>query len=207
MIQNQSTQAFLNALSGKSPTPGGGSVAALNGALGAALVSMVCNVTIGKKKYADVEAEAQEILQSATVLQTQLTALVSDDAAAFDKVMAAFGLPKNTETEKRARSQAIQSAFKEATLVPLATVKACADVMRLGKRIAEIGNANAISDAGSGVLSAHAGLRSASLNVLINLGSLKDKTFVSATEAELNAILGDTAALAEETYALVKESF
>jgi len=207
MMQTQSVQGFLNALSGKSPTPGGGSVAALNGALGAALVRMVCNVTIGKKKYADAEAEAQDILQSATDLQAQLTSLVSDDAAAFDKVMSAFGLPKKTEAEKQARSQTIQAAFKEATLVPLATVKACADVMRLGKEIAEIGNANAISDAGSGVLTAHAGLRSASLNVLINLGSLKDKAFVATTEAELNAILGDAADLAEETYALVKESF
>ncbi len=207
MIQNQSVQDFLNALSGKSPTPGGGSVAALNGALGAALVKMVCNVTIGKKKYADAEAEVQDILQSATNLQAQLTSLVSDDAAAFDKVMTAFGLPRDTEADKHTRSQAIQAAFKEATLVPLATVKACADVMRLGKRIAEIGNANAISDAGSGVLTAHAGLRSASLNVLINLGSLKDKAFVTTTEAELNAILSDTATLAEETYALVKESF
>ena len=207
MIQNQSVQKFLNALSGKSPTPGGGSVAALNGALGAALVSMVCNVTIGKKKYAAAEAEAQEILQKAAALQTQLTALIGDDAAAFDKVMTAFALPKSTAAEKQARAQAIQAAFKEATLVPLATVKACAEVMRLGKRIAEIGNANAISDAGSGVLTAHAGLRAAALNVLINLGSLKDKAFAAATEAELNAILGDTAALAEETCALVKESF
>ena len=207
MMQPQSVQDFLNTLAGKSPTPGGGSVAALNGALGAALVSMVCNVTIGKKKYAAVEAQAQDILQKATALQAQLRALISDDAAAFDKVMAAFGLPKKTEAEKQVRFQAIQAAFKEATLVPLATVKACANVMRLGKEIAGIGNANAISDAGSGVLSAYAGLRAASLNLLINLGSLKDKAFVAATEAELNAILGDTAALAEETYALVKESF
>ncbi|HEY84879.1 MAG TPA: cyclodeaminase/cyclohydrolase family protein [Chloroflexi bacterium] len=206
MIQNQSVQDFLNALSGKSPTPGGGSVAALNGALGAALVRMVCNVTIGKKKYADAEAEARDILQRATDLQAQLTSLISDDAAAFDKVMAAFGMPRNTEAEKQARSKAIQAAFKEATLVPLATVKACADVMRLGKRITEIGNANAVSDAGSGVLTAHAGLRSATLNVLINLGSLKDKAFVAETEAELKAILSNTTALAEETYALVKES-
>ncbi len=207
MIQNQSVQEFLSALSGKSPTPGGGSVAALNGALGAALVSMVCNVTIGKKKYAAAEAEAQEILQKAAALQTQLTALIGDDAAAFDKVMTAFALPKSTATEKQTRARAIQAAFKEATLVPLATVKACAEVMRLGKRIAEIGNINAISDAGSGVLTAYAGLRSASLNVLINLGSLKDKAFANATKAELNAILSDTTALAEETYALVKGRF
>jgi len=201
----QSTQDFLDALSGKSATPGGGSVAALNGALGAALVTMVCNLTIGKKKYAGVEAEMQTIKAEAERLQADLAALIPADSAAFDQVMAAFGLPRETDAEKQARTQAIQAALKEATRVPLETARACARVLALCKPVAQKGNVNSASDVGAGAQAAAAGLKSAALNVYINLGGLKDADFVARTGAELNDILTAHEHLAEDVYQIVKE--
>ena len=204
MVQDQSVQQFLDALAGNDATPGGGSAAAINGAMGAALVSMVCNLTIGKKKYAEVDAEMRATLEKSEKLRAALTQMVTTDAEAFDKVMAAFGLPRQTDEEKAVRAGAIQNATKEATLVPLAVARSCAEVIALGKPVAEKGNINAASDAGVAVLLAQAGLKGAALNVLINLGSLKDKTFVAEKEAELNDILAGQDALTEEIYQLVK---
>jgi formiminotetrahydrofolate cyclodeaminase len=204
IIEEQSVQQFLDALAGNNATPGGGSAAAINGAMGAALVSMVCNLTIGKKKYADVDAEMRAILGRAEELRGTLTHLVTADAEAFDKVMDAFGLPRQTDEEKTARAGAIQDATKEAALVPLAVARACVEVIALGKPVAEKGNVNAASDAGVAVLLARAGLKGAALNVLINLGSLKDKTFAAEKEAELNGILAGQDALTEEVYQQVK---
>ncbi|MFQ5576065.1 MAG: cyclodeaminase/cyclohydrolase family protein [Anaerolineae bacterium] len=203
---HQSVEAFLNSLAGSSATPGGGSVAALNGAMGAALVSMVCNLTIGKKKYAAVEAEAGDILRRSEALRRKLSGMIAADSAAFDGVMAAFGLPRQTEAEKARRAAAIESAFKKATVIPLETARACADVIALGKAIAPIGNANALSDAGAGALAAQAGLKGAALNVLINLGSIKDTAFVAKAETDLTAILTQYPPLADEVFELVKAS-
>ena len=125
----------------------------------------------------------QAILQKSEELRARLTKMTGVDAEAFDKVMAAFRLPRQTEEKKGVRVKAIQDATKEATLAPLTTARACAEVMVLGKSVAEKGNINAASDAGVAVLLAQAGLKGAALNVLINLGSLKDKTFVSEKES------------------------
>ncbi len=199
-----SMQEFLDVLAGKSATPGGGSVAALNGALGAALVTMVCNLTIGKKKYAAAEADMQAIKAEAERLQAELAAMIAADSAAFDKVMAAFGLPRNTDAGKQTRSRAIQAALKEATIVPLNTARACAKVLTLCKPVAEKGNTNSLSDVGAGAQAAAAGLKSAALNVLINLGGLKDADFAARAEAELRDILAAHENLADEVYQLVK---
>ena len=204
MLSNQILQDFLDALAGQEATPGGGSVAALNGAMGAALVSMVCRVTIGKKKYAGVEAEMQTILQQAEALRRRLTDLMTADTEAFNQVMAAFGMPRETEAEKAARREAIQSALKEATRVPLETARACAEVLALCRPVAEKGNVNALSDVGTGAQVALAGLRGAALNVRINLESLRDEAFVAEKEAELESILAGNDALAEEIYRLVQ---
>lgn len=200
-MENQTLQSFLDTLAGDSATPGGGSVAALNGAMGAALVSMVCRLTIGREKYAKYDAEMREILQKSEALRTQLLALMTADVAAFDGVMAAFGMPKNTDAEKSARRQAIQAALKEATRVPLETARACAAVIALAKPVAENGNPNAASDAGSAAQSALAGLNSAALNVKINLASLKDEAFVAETVAALTDITKNAATTAAEIYA------
>ncbi len=196
-------QPFLNQLAGGTPTPGGGSAAAAVGAMGAALVSMVCNLTLGKEKFADVEAQIKDTLAQSEALRTELTQLIDEDAAAFNTVMAAFRLPKTTEEEKATRSEAIQTATQKATITPLATARACAKVIELGQLATEKGNPNAISDVGAGVVFAQAGLKAAALNVLINLPSIKDEPFVSTHRAELDHILTKHD-LADQVYQSIK---
>lgn len=203
-MTEQSLAHFLDTLASKSSTPGGGSAAALSGAMGAALVSMVCNLTIGKKKYADVEANMRDILAKSEALRAQLTVLMAEDIAAFDAVMAAYKLPRSSDTEKAARTEALEAATKEATRVPLAIARACADVIALCRPTTELGNTNVISDAGAGVVAAEAGLRSAALNVYINLGALQDRDFAARAEAELNDILAGQAEEVTAVYQLVQ---
>lgn len=203
MTTQPTIQPFLDDLAGGSASPGGGSAAAAAGAMGAALASMVCRLTIGKKKYAAVETQMQEMLTRAEALRAELTRLISADAAAFDQVMAAFRLPKSTDVEKTARQEAIQAATQQATLTPLATARACAAVIELCHTAASLGNSNAVSDAGAGAACAQAGLRAASLNVLINLPSITDAAFVAKYRTELDQILANHG-LADEVYELVK---
>jgi formiminotetrahydrofolate cyclodeaminase len=204
MSDTQTIESFLDALASSASTPGGGGAAALSGSMGAALVSMVCNLTIGKEKFAAVEGQMKEMLAQSEALRAKLTAMMAEDVAAFDLVMDAYKLPKNTDEEKVARSAAIQAASKKATLVPLAAAKACAEVIDLCGPTATMGNPNVISDAGVAVLCAQAGLKSAALNVLINLGAIKDEAFVVQHRAELAHILASHEALANEVYELVK---
>jgi formiminotetrahydrofolate cyclodeaminase len=204
MIKDKPIQQFLDELASKAPTPGGGSAAAIMGAMGAALVSMMCNLTIGKKNYEAVEGEMKEALEQAESLRERLTDMVRADVEAFDRVMGAYGLPKDTDEQKQARSQAIQEALKAATEVPLKCAKACAEVVRLSKTVAEKGNRNVVSDAGVAVLAGYAGLRSAALNVYVNAGAIKDETFVSSRLDELSRILGGMGEANEEIYQTVK---
>jgi glutamate formiminotransferase/formiminotetrahydrofolate cyclodeaminase len=161
---------FLSNLASDSPTPGGGSVAALAGALGAALTSMVANLTIGKKKYADVQEDVQAILTKTEGLRLELSELMEEDAAAFDKVMVAMKLPKETHEEKAKRTEVMQAALVDAAMVPLAVAEKCVEVIALARVAAEKGNKNAVSDAGVAALMGRAGAHAAKLNVLINLG-------------------------------------
>lgn len=196
-------QPFLEELASDAPAPGGGSAGAAAGAMGAALVSMVCNLTIGKEKFAADETELKEVLARSEALRSELTRLINDDTEAFNMVMAAFRRPKETDAEKAVRREAIQAATKQATLVPLATARACAGVIELSRVAAEKGNPNAASDAGAAASCAQAGLKAAALNVLINLPSLKDEIFVATQQAELDQILAKQS-LADEVYELVK---
>ena len=142
MLTQRTVAQFLDELSSNSPAPGGGSVAALAGAAGAALTSMVCNLTIGKKKYAEVQEEMAATLRQSEELRSALTQLIDKDTEAFNKVMAAFGLPKGNEQEQAARSAAIQDATKAATLVPLGVMSLCEQALRLAKTVAVKGNKN-----------------------------------------------------------------
>lgn len=205
MIEKDSIEKFLDDLASAAPTPGGGSAAAIMGAMGAALVSMVCNLTIGKKDYEGVEGEMKAVLAEAESLRARLTAMVADDVAAFDSLMAAYKLPKVSDEEKAARSAAIQAGLKRATEVPLECARACAEVIRLAARAGEHGNLNVISDAGVGVLAGHAALRSAALNVYINAPSIKDKAFSQQKVAELEQLLEECGALSENVYGSVKK--
>ena len=204
MFKEQQLQTFLDQLASKASTPGGGSAAAIMGAMGAALISMVANLTVGKKKYEDVEAEMQGFLEQSEALRTRLTGMIQADVDVFDKVMAAYDMARETEAEKAQRSKTIQAALKEATDVPLACAKLCADVIELCRPVAEKGNLNVISDAGVAVLAAHAALRSAALNVYINIGGIRDEDFVNDRRRKLEFVLSGTGVATETIYELVK---
>jgi formiminotetrahydrofolate cyclodeaminase len=203
-IKNQPIQQFLNELASKSATPGGGSAAAIMGAQGAALISMVCNLTIGKPKFADVEAEMQTLLAQAEDLRQQLTDFIQADVDVFNRVMAAYGLPKESDADKAARSSTIQDVMKDATVVPLECAKACAEVIALSQIAAEKGNPNVISDSGAAVMAAYGGLKTAALNVYINAASLKDRDFAEAKLAELAIIMQNSESVTETLYEMIK---
>ena len=203
MATRKTLSAFLDELASSSPAPGGGSVAALAGALGAGLTAMVCNLTIGKKKYAEVEAEMKAILAQAEGLRAQFTELIDRDTDAFNKVMEAFGLPKETEPQKALRAAAIREATKEATLVPLEVMKHCIDALALTQRVADQGNPNAISDVGTSALMLHAACSAAALNVRVNLKGLQDSEFVGWKTDEVDSILKTSAMMLEEIQSAV----
>lgn len=203
-IKDNSLQNYLDTLASKSATPGGGSAAALMGAQAAALTSMVCNLTIGKPKYAKVETEMQALLEKSETLRDQLTSMIKADVDVFNRLMATYGLPKETDDEKVVRSAAIQVVLKDATDVPLACAKACAEVISLSRIAAEKGSSAVISDAGVAVMSGYAALKSAALNVCINAASLKDREFADEKIAELTAILNGAEIASQEIYELVK---
>jgi formiminotetrahydrofolate cyclodeaminase len=203
-FKDTAIEPFLDALASSKATPGGGSAAAIIGAMGAALVSMVCNLTIGKKKYADVEGKMKEVLHKAEALRHKLTGMIEDDVKAFDQVMAAYGMAKETDADKVARDKAIQSALKQATEVPLRCCHAAREVIDLAAIASEKGNLNVISDAGVGVLAAYAALRSAALNVFTNAKIITDKAFAEAKVKELEKLLAGAEAATEKAYEVVK---
>jgi formiminotetrahydrofolate cyclodeaminase len=203
-IKDKSIEFYLNELASMSPTPGGGSAAALMGAQAAALVSMVCNLTIGKPKYIEVEEEMKAVLIRSETLRSELLAMIKADMNVFNKLMGSYSLAKETEAEKVVRSTQIQTILKEAILVPLACAKACSGVLLLSKEAAEKGNVNVVSDAGVAVMSAYAGLKSAALNVYINVASLKDREFAEQQLENLERVLKDSEIKTEEIYQIVK---
>jgi formiminotetrahydrofolate cyclodeaminase len=188
MLTSLSVNDFLDEIASPSPAPGGGSVSALAATFGAALTSMVCCLTIGKKKYADVQSEMEKVLKQSEELRAHFKAIIDEDTAAYNKVMSAYGLPKDTEEQKSKRTAEIQEAMKTATIVPLKLMGHCMEAMKLVQIIAEQGNQNSLSDAGVAALMLHAGCEGAALNVLINLNCMQDKVFVEAKRAIANTI-------------------
>jgi formiminotetrahydrofolate cyclodeaminase len=203
-IKDKPVQIFLDELAGKQATPGGGSAAALMGAQAAALVSMVCNLTLGKPKYTTVQEQIQALLADSEALRSELTAMIKADVDVFNKVMASYALPKDTDAEKAVRTAQIQAVLQEATSVPLACVAACVKVIALSRIAAEIGNLGVISDAGVAAIAAYGGLKSAALNVYVNTAALKDRVFAEAKLAELELLMAGAEAEAEAAYQLVK---
>ena len=204
MITDSSIEKFLDELASGHPTPGGGSAAAIMGAMGAALVSMVCNVTIGKKGYEAVEAGMRAVRDESERVRRRLTAMVAEDIAAFDSILAAYKLPKATDEEKTLRAAAIQAGLRRATETPLDCARVSAEVIALAKRASEHGYLNVISDGGVGVLAGFTALRSAALNVYINAPALKDRGFAAAATAELEQLVQSAAAESEAVYSLVR---
>lgn len=198
-----SLSGFLSSIASSEPVPGGGSVAAHAGALGASLVQMVAGLTIGKKKYAAVEGEMKQIALDAAALSNRLTSLVEKDAEAFSAVSEAYKLPKESEDQKNARQTAIDSALLGAAEIPLESARACLEVARLALVCAEKGNQNAVTDAGVAALLAGSGARGAAYNVLINLKSLPQSPASQRIRDELTRVLDEVATLQDKTSRVV----
>ena len=204
-VRNLPLNVFLAELGSKAATPGGGGAAAVLGATGAALAGMVAHLTIGKKKYAAVEADMQALLARADALRDKLAGAIDADADAFDTLMRAYGLPKQSDQDIAARDAAIQDALGLAIAAPLDCARLCREAIDLAVEASEKGNASVVSDGGVAVLAAHAGLRSSALNVLVNVKLLADRTRAAAIVAELDRLMDGAAALTEKTYEDVRQ--
>ncbi len=197
----KTVREYVQTVEAREPVPGGGSVAALAGALGAALTSMVCNYTAGNPKYAQHEDTVKGILARAGALQETLLDLVDKDINVYAQVTAAYKLPRATPEEKAARQKAIQSALVIAAQTPLAIARAARDIAVLTNELIDIGNPNLISDVGVAVLLAQAALRGAALNVEINAASIKDEGTVKSLRGFLAKALPEVEGIADQVMA------
>jgi len=200
------TSDFVDEVSSDSVAPGGGSVAALSGGLGAALAAMVGNLTAGKKGYEAVRKELSDLAVEAQAVKARLLDAVDDDTAAFNGIIEANRLPKGTASEKAARDAAVEAANKKATEVPLATARACVEAARLCAAAAEKGGVNSVSDAGVGALMARSGAIGAGLNVLINLGSVKDAEYAARLEKEAKDLIAEAERIEAKALASVRST-
>lgn len=205
MLIDKKISNFLDELASNSPTPGGGSVAALAGALGAALISMVGNLTVGKKKYEDVEEDIKKMISSSEKLRYELSQLIEEDVKVFNNFMVTYKMPKETEDEKKIRAEMIQESLIKAAKVPLRVAYKCLDILSLSKEVAEKGNINVVSDAGVAVLMAEAALESAILNVKINLKMIKDEKTKEELSYSIKEILLKEKGQKEEVLEIVEE--
>ncbi len=183
-----SIEEFLDALAAGESTPGGGAAAALTGSQAAALLSMVLNFTVGRKRYAEVEEELRGYLQRTECLRADLLALADKDAEAFGEVAACYSMPRSTDTEKSARTAAMQTALKGASEVPLEMAALCLEILELTPPVADKGNSNVVSDAATAAHLAFAAMHSALVNVKINLKFLKDEAYVSKGQARVASL-------------------
>lgn len=179
---------FANMVASNSPVPGGGSMAAVSGTLGGALAEMVANLTIGKKKYIEVESEMKEIAEKASSLRIKLLNDIQRDSDSYDKVMAAYKMPKETDDEKIAREKAIQESLKSAALVPLDVAETSFNIMSLTEAVVEKGNSNAVTDGLVACMMVRTAVLSALFNVKINLDSITDEDFVKQMRSKVNEI-------------------
>jgi formiminotetrahydrofolate cyclodeaminase len=198
---DQPLRHFMDKLASKSPEPGGGSVAALTGAMGAALVSMVSNLTLGKEKYKDVQKQIEALLQESEKLRTEMQDLIQKDTEVYGALSDVYKMPKNTDAEKAARTAKMQEALKKACEVPLEIGLKSLEVAKLAERAADLGNVAAVSDAGVAVLLAQACAQSAALNVKINVNSIKDETFNKDAWSRMQSALTQVGALEKSVLA------
>ena len=200
------TAEFVDLLASDAPAPGGGSAAALEGALGAALTAMVCGLTVGKKKYAEFQELAEEAQKKATDLKARFVDVMDRDTEAFNVVSAAFGMPKATDEEKAARSAAIQKGLEGCTKTPFEMMELAAETLELTASILGKSNDSAASDLGVSALSLRAAIQGAWLNVLINIGSLKNKELAEDYRKKGEALLAKALPLADQIYDTVVKS-
>ena len=194
------TAGFVDLLASDAPAPGGGSAAALEGALGAALTAMVCGLTVGKKKYAEFQELAEEAQKKATDLKARFVDVMDRDTEAFNVVSAAFGMPKETDEEKAARSAAIQKGLEGCTKTPFEMMELAVETLELTASILGKSNDSAASDLGVSALSLRSAIQGAWLNVLINIGSLKNKELAEDYRAKGETLLAKALPLADQIY-------
>lgn len=187
-LKDMTVVEFINATNSKAPVPGGGSIAALNAALSAALISMVAGLTLDSPKYASVHEKMQAIKTEADALQANFIRYIDEDSEAFDQVMAAFKMPKGTEEEQKARSEAIQAAYKTAASVPFAVATSANKLLALANEVVLHGNQSALSDCAGATLNARSAIMGAFYNVKINLTSIKDQLFVQELTTKMQEI-------------------
>ena len=194
------TSEFVDLLASDAPAPGGGSAAALEGALGAALTAMVCGLTVGKKKYAEFQELAESAQAKATDLKARFVDVMDRDTEAFNVVSAAFGMPKETDEEKAARSAAIQKGLEGCTKTPFEMMELAVETLELTASILGKSNDSAASDLGVSALSLRSAIQGAWLNVLINIGSLKNKELAEDYRAKGETLLAKALPLADQIY-------
>jgi len=204
VLNNLSIVDYLAKTASGDPVPGGGSSAALNAALAAALVEMVANLTIGRKGFEAVDAEMRTVAERAAAFRAKLTADIDRDSDSYTQVLKAFQMPKATEAEKADRSRAVQEAFKQAARVPLGVAHDAVAIMDLGRAVISKGNPNAASDGAAGVLAARMAARTAVYNVRINLGAIKDETFNFELRQEADRLDVEAEAKEKEILATLK---
>lgn len=200
MMLEKKTTEFLEELSSSAPVPGGGGASAAAGAYAAALGLMVGNLTTGKKKYADVEEEICEIMKKLERLRDKLTRLVDEDAKAFEPLSKAYGMPKETEEQKKLKEQVMETALREACRVPLEIMEVSIEVMELLQVLEEKGSRLAVSDAGVGILFAKTSLEGASLNVFINTRLMKDRQYAEELNQRADAWIARGRTLEQQVY-------
>ena len=200
MMTEKSCIEFLNMLASGAPVPGGGGASAMVGALGMALGSMVGNLTLGKKKYEDVQEDIKRILVKAEALQKDLFALVEKDAEVFEPLSKAYGLPRNTEEEKKKRDEIMEGALRLACSVPLEIMEKSLEAIALHEELAVKGTRIAISDVGVGVLFCKSALMGASLNVFINTKMMKDREYAESINNRTEKMLAEGIERADRVY-------
>ncbi|MEG0050927.1 MAG: cyclodeaminase/cyclohydrolase family protein [Terrisporobacter sp.] len=191
---------FIEVLASKAAVPGGGGAAALAGAIGMALGSMVCNLTTGKKKYAEYEETIQEILGKAAKLEEELLSMIDKDAEGFYPLSKAYGLPTATEEEKQYKAETMEKCLKVACEVPMDIVRLCFDSIKLHEELVDKGSKLAISDVGCGVQCLRAAILSGQLNVIINVNSMKDREYAGKIDKECNQLVQDGIKICDEVY-------
>ena len=199
-IAQKSCVDFIEVLASKAAVPGGGGAAALAGAIGMALGSMVCNLTAGKKKYAQYEETIQEILTKASKLQDELLSMIDKDAEGFYPLSKAYGLPTSTEEEKQYKAETMEKCLKVACEVPMNIVRLCFDSIKLHEELVDKGSKLAISDVGCGVQCLRAAILSGQLNVIINVNSMNDREYAGKIEDECNQLVEDGVKICDEVY-------
>lgn len=202
---DRSYRDVINVSASSSPTPGGGSVSALVACFGAAMISMVCNLTVGKEKYKEFEPQVKAILDESNALIDKLEKHVDEDMSAFEDFMKVFKMPKNTDEEKAKRAEMMQKALKKATDTPMNIARTCLRALEITEKLSHIGNKMAISDAGVAAYVSEAALNAVLLSADINIPMIKDKQYVENIVAEKEKLVREAALLKEKAVAKVQE--